>query len=159
MDEEEDGRASGLATIAQPASDDAPGFELVVDLINGKYVAVELTLFAPRGAGLKRSDLYAFDLQRKVDAAARAAREPKPEYPPEVTLEIQLEDLQERLVDPDTSESGRLMAVARLYRTAKLTGTPLHVVAERLGVHKKTLQRWARQAEAAGHLLAQDRRW
>jgi hypothetical protein len=149
-----------LIRFGQPPTGGKYGYELVADVVNGKFGAVELTFTAAAGATLNRSDLYGFDLQGHVKAAVEAGRaHPRPELSPAARLHLAMENLRHTMTSKNTSETDRLQAVANVYRAAKLAAVSLGAVAEDLGVHKKTLQRWAKQAESAGELSPEDRKW
>lgn len=133
-------------------TDTAPGWTVTVEVIDGRYVATELVVTPPEGKGITRSMLHEMDIhgmvRNAVWSAETDARDP---------------DLMQKicapLVEGKLTGDEKLQAIARMYQLAKLQGVPLHQVAAELGVHKKTLQRWAQQAEAGGFLSTEDRKW
>lgn len=144
-----------------PASDTEPGWKVKAEVINGRYAATELVLTPPAGQGLTRSMLHGMDIHGLVRDAVMEA-EAFPPVPAGAGWTVAMAQAMEPFLPdsayPPTGEE-KLKAIAHLYRTAKLTRIPLHRLASVMGVHKKTLQRWARQAEDAGFLTAADRTW
>ncbi|MBT2555840.1 hypothetical protein [Arthrobacter sp. ISL-5] len=142
----------GSYDLGWPPSDTEPEWNVTIALIDGRYAATELVVRPPKGQGISRSMLHQLDIHRIVglaaDSADADARDP---------------DLMDKLMallnEQKLTGDGRLQAIASVYQLAKLQHVPLHQVAADLGVHKKTLQRWAQQAESAGYLSAKDRTW
>lgn len=135
-----------------PASDTEPGWDVTIAVIDGRYAATELVVYPPKGKGISRSMLHQLDIHRIVGLAASSAdadaRDPE-------LMEKMTALLKEQKITGD----GRLQTIAAVYQLAKLQHVPLHQIAADLGVHKKTLQRWAQQAEIAGYLSSKDRTW
>jgi hypothetical protein len=135
-----------------PPTDTAPGWRVTAEVIDGRYAATKLVVTPPEGKGITRSMLHEMDIHRMVDivVASADADARDPDLMKKITAP---------LVDGKVTGDEKLQVIARIYQLAKLQGVPLHQVASELGVHKKTLQRWAQQAENAGFLSAEDRTW
>jgi hypothetical protein len=142
----------GTFEVEHPATDTEPGWEVVVEVVDGRAVATKVVLLAPKGRGITRSMLHGMDIhgivQQAVQDADASARSP-----------LLMGDITGPIRDGALTGDDKLRAVAFAYRLAKLQGIPLHQIAADLGVHKKTLQRWAQQAEKSGYLNPEDRMW
>lgn len=145
-----------LQWIELDATENHPGYRIQIEIVDGRYAATEVVLWPPKGRAITRSMLHDMNIHEIVQDAVRGAEEDGGE-------DVQWPSLMERALAPLKEENitgtAKLEAVAKVYQLAKLQRIPLHQVAAELGVHKKTLQRWAQQAEADGFLSAEDRTW
>lgn len=155
-------------SVYQAPSATEMGWDMEVTVIDGRHVVTSLTLNPPVGKGITRSMLHGLDLHRIVQVVIQdhqRQRDEEFEWPEDLHVEdsswprAMLRAVVPFFDGTDLSGEAKLTVVADVYRTAKLLSVPLHEVAEKLGVHKKTLQRWAQQAEAAGKLTPAERVW
>ena len=145
-----------LQWIEIDAAESHPGYRIQIEIIDGRYAATEVVLWPPKGRAITRSMLHDMNIHEIVQDAVRGAEEDGAE---DVLRPSPMSRAMEPLKEDDLAGTAKLEAVAKVYKTAKLSRVPLHKVAANLGVHKKTLQRWAQQAEAAGFLSGEDRTW
>lgn len=155
-----EGRVPEIGTfeVSREATDTEPGCEVVIDMVDGRPAATKIVLSAPNGRGITRSMLHGMDIHGIVQQAVRDA-DASAEQLGLLSSPSLMKETIGRIRDGALTGDDRLHAVASVYRLAKRQGVPLHQIAADLGVHKKTLQRWAQQAEKSGFLSSEDRVW